>query len=90
MWDFSHVEAGSLVSPLLKERDFALRIGCFVPGMWLLRSILFMFLLGHSILSDPNWEYDKQSIIYWERWAGVDVGLSALGFGWGKKRQWSH
>lgn len=37
MWDFSHVEAGSLVSPLLKKRDFALRIGCFVPGMWLLR-----------------------------------------------------
>lgn len=41
------------------------------------------FFLAASILSDPNWKYDKQSMIYWEGWVRVAVGLSALGFGVG-------
>lgn len=39
------------------------------------------FFLATLILSDSNWEYHKQSMIYLERWTAVAVGLSALGCG---------
>lgn len=41
------------------------------------------FFLATLILSDPNWEYHKQSMIYRERWTAVAVGLTALGCGVG-------
>lgn len=49
MWDCSHVEFGSLVSFLLRKRDFALGIGYIIPGMWFLRrhTVYFSFWLHH-------------------------------------------
>ena len=46
MWDFPRREAGSLVSPLPRERDFALSTGYFFPGMWFLRRHTVYFSSG--------------------------------------------
>lgn len=46
MWDFSHVEDDSLVSPLQGKRGFTASIGYFIPGMWFLRRHT-VFVFGH-------------------------------------------
>lgn len=70
MWDFSHVEAATSVSLLPRERV------CTEYWMFCSRREVFeeahglVFFLAASILLDPNWDYRKRSVIYWEEWSG--------------------
>lgn len=81
MWDFSHVKADSLVSPLLRKRDF-----CSEHWIFYSRHVVseeahcLFFFLAESILLDPNRKYHSKAWFIMQDGQGCRGTLLAMGF----------